>query len=110
MKKILCIATVLFFVFTSAGFCAWEVTSNGGTPENGNGSIGSFKASKNVRIRVYSGSQSYAASAGHKSGDKAYGVASDSSVVRWTTKSKGNDWTTDPSASDGTAFSTWHSM
>ena len=109
MKKIIYFTLIALFSMTGASFAAsWTVTSSEAT--NSNGSIDA-KASKNVTIEVNSASQSYAASAGHKSGDKAYGVASDSSIVMYKSKNKGTDWTTAPGASDSGAFgSGWSSM
>ncbi len=69
-----------------------------------------FKCSKNVQINCKSDGQAYAASAGHRSGNRAYGVSSDSSVVYYTSKDKGTAWTSAPGASDSSAFSDWHSL
>lgn len=80
-----------------------------------NASSGSvdFKCSKNVKIYCNSDGQTYAATSGHKSGDKAYGVTSSSSLVYYTTKTEGQEWNwTDSTHSDSSAFtgSNWHSL
>jgi len=112
MKKIIYFTLIALFSMTGASF-AWTVNSGGvslTSSDHHYDSIQNVKASKNVTIEVNSASQSYAASAGHKSGDKAYGVSSGSSLIMYTDKDKGDDWGTAPGASDSGAFSSWHSM
>ena len=96
-KFLLClslISTILFFyTFGFAG--TFYCDSNGCNP--GNGSL-DFKCSKNVRINCNSDGQRYAANSSHYSGDKVYGVSSDSSIVYYTTKSKGSTYNTNPSS------------
>ncbi len=114
MKKIIYFTLIAFFIMAGASFAGtWTVTSsNGGTISHHASSIQDTRASKNVTIVVVASAQSYAASAGHKSGDKAYGVSSDSTLVKYTTKTKGTDWSTSlaPTGSDSGAFNSWDSM
>ena len=97
--------SLLFAVPSMAG--KFHCTPSGCNPSSGSVD---FKCSKNVKINCNSDGQAYAASAGHYSGNRAYGVSSDSSVVYYTSKNKGADYTTDPSASDSSAFNSWSSL
>ena len=112
MKKIIYFTLITLFIMTGSCF-AWTVTSSGLSatdPSIHRSSINDAKASKNVTIVVNSSGQTYAASAGHLSGDKAYGVSSGSSLIMYKSKTKGQDWATAPGVSDSGAFSGWSSM
>ena len=110
MKKILCFAVIALFAMSGAAF-AWSVTSSGANDTTGTCDA---RASNNVTIQVNSlGGQSYAASAGHTSGDKAFGVASNSSIVKYKSKTKGTAWGTtfEPGTSGADAFANgWSDM
>ena len=74
-----------------------------------------FRCSKNVQIRCNSGGQSYAAISDHSSGDKVYGLSSNSSIIYYKKKSDlnitvGQHYDQDPSTSDSSAFSDWSSL
>ncbi|RLB10771.1 MAG: hypothetical protein DRG39_05565, partial [Deltaproteobacteria bacterium] len=98
--------SLLFAVPSMAAFYC----DSSGSHNLQSGSI-DFKCSKNVQINCNSNGQTYAANAGHYSGNRAYGVSSDSSVVYYTSKDKGTSWdsSNSPSASDSSAFGSWHS-
>ncbi len=100
--------SLLFAVPSMAG--KFHCTESGCSDLEAGSSV-DFKCSKNVKINCNSDGQAYAASAGHYSGNRAYGVSSDSSVVYYHSKNKGEKWDTDPTASDSSAFgSGWSSL
>ena len=101
---LICVSLV-FVVSTIAG--TFSCNPSGCNPSDGSLD---FKCSKNVRINCNSDGQSYAATSGHYSGNKAYGVSSDSSVVYYTDKDKGSQWTSNPSSPNSSAFNSWHSL
>ncbi|RLB09531.1 MAG: hypothetical protein DRG27_04340 [Deltaproteobacteria bacterium] len=96
---LLCVSLAMATITCDSSGC----TTSSGTVD--------FKCSKNVRIVCNSNGQTYAAISDHFSGDKVYGVSSDSSVVYYTTKSKGEHYDTSGfTASDSSAFSDWSSL
>ncbi len=98
----------LSLLFAVPSMAAFHCDSSGCTGLT-SGTV-NFKCSKNVRINCNSNGQTYAANSAHYSGDRVYGVSSDSSVIYYTTKNKGSEYTTSPSASDSSAFSGWSSL
>ena len=108
LKKIIYLTIAISFLFAGVSFASFSCNENGCSGLS-TGSL-DFKASKNVDVRCNAATQQYAASAGHTNGDKAYGITSTGNVVYYTTKTKGNDWNTSPSATDSSAFSSWSSL
>lgn len=114
MKKIIYFTLITLFIMTGSCF-AWTVTSSGLSatdPSIHRSSINDAKASKNVTIQVTSGAQSYAAEAGHASGNKTYGVASGSSLVFYKDQPTGSAVpTTAPTNSDSREFTSgWSAL
>ena len=118
MRKIAFIFLILAFILGMSGFgYAWTCDDSGCTTSglSSAGDIATFQTSKNVQIGVNSVAQSYAAIADHLNGDRAFGTASNSTKIYYTSKNKGKhygggDTITAPTASDSSAFSSWNSL
>ena len=103
MRKILLLSVFLFALsiilpsISSAANLQWPTK-----PTN----LDSFQLSKNVTITYQIAAETYALISSHKQGDNLYGgAAGDSSVYVYRGgKTKGQDYTTDPTASDSSAF------
>ena len=118
MKKILFIVSVIalaipLMVGTSFG-ATIAASVNTGTIQSGSNPICTVSLSKNVSFGYLpdssSNAQSYAIQAYHTSGHKAYGTASDTTLIYWMTDTTGDDIGA-PSASDSSMFNTgWTAM
>ena len=118
MKKILFIVSVIaltipLMVGTSFG-ATIAASVNTATIQSGSNPICTVSLSKNVSFGYLpnsgSNAQSYAIQAYHTSGNKAYGSASDTTLIYWITDTTGDDIGT-PSASDSSMFdSSWTTM
>lgn len=118
MKKILFIVSVIalaipLMVGTSFG-ATIAASVNTASIQSGSNPQCTVSLSKNVSFGYYPDSatnaQSYAIQSYHTSGNKAYGTASDTTLIYWLTDTTGDD-VGQPSASDSTMFqSNWTSM
>ena len=108
MKKII-LTIILVFGLMSFSYAA-TMTCNEDGCSGASNNLEGFKTSKNVTLVANTVVQSYAAVSSHLNGDKVYGSSSDSPVIKWTTKTKGTAYTTAPSASDSSAFSSWNDL
>jgi hypothetical protein len=88
---------------------AKSILSNTGNP----GCV--VNLSKNVSLGYTTDSsaaadqQEYALGAYHTSGDKEYGTAYDTTIIKWNSKTDKNDLSA-PTASDSSEYSSWTSM
>ena len=117
MKKILFIVSVIalaipLMVGTSFGAAIDAATNSAYIASDGNPQC-TVSLSKNVSFGYTPGSasnsQSYAIQSYHTSGNKAYGSASDTTLMYWLTDTT-NEAVGAPTASDSSEFSDWTAM
>ncbi len=117
MKKILLIVSVIALTIPLVAGMSFGATIAAGTTQGDIESTGNpqctISLSKNVSFGYTPGSasnaQSYAIQSYHTSGNKAYGSASDTTLIYWSTDTSGTDVGA-PSAADSSEFSSWTPM
>ena len=120
MKKIMYITVALALGFLmTAGPCfavAIEHDSNQNQPINSSGNPDCrVNLSKNVSLGYTPDSttaaeaQTYAIQSYHTSGNKEYGTASDTTIIKWATKTDKEDIAA-PTNADSSEFSSWTAM
>ena len=122
MKKILLIAAVIAIAIPLAAGVSFgektiSSTDNNGFIHYGNSPSCAIFLSKNVSF-VYSpdstageAAQSYGIGSRHNSGNKAYGTASDTTLIYWQTMTTGDVTATQIDDSDSDVFGTdWSAM
>ena len=121
MKKIMYITVAFALVFLmNAGLCFADTAiahdSNQNQPIESDGNpVCTVNLSKNVSLGYKpdttdaSEAQTYSIQSYHTSGNKGYGTASDTTIIKWTTKTEKTDIGV-PTAADSSEFSSWTAM
>ena len=119
MKKIMFISVLVLALGLMAGpgFAATiNHTATTGSIQSGTNPRCDVALSKNVSfiyvpdVASAASAQSYAIGSRHFSGNKAYGTASDTTLIFWTAMTTGDVGTSQIGASDSTAVSGWTTM
>jgi len=120
MKKIMLIPVLVLALSLMAGpvFADATITHTAttGTIQSGTNPRCDVALSKNVSfiydvdVASAASGQSYAIGARHFSGNKAYGTASDTTLIFWTAMTTGDVGTSQINASDSTFNSGWNVM
>lgn len=106
---ILLIVVTLVFGYTTVYAACHDSLTTFQDPSGNNTDI-TWEPSQNVTLCANVVAQSYAAQAKHLNGNRTYGAASNSTRLYWQSSSTGTAISSDPSASDSSAFSGWNTL